>query len=841
LLEYGEEAKRARNNAGSKLRVRCGLSGVTNINYDSIQKVADYVVACIRVYNILGKVYKEFVPQSLNKKSGKSKERCKTLNILQIPGEAIGHAVAMIPKAQLHTSRGKRIETWVAPPIGVKEITAPTLIKKGRNKKKEKRDNKIAVGDLETTTRLVEDDPIGKYPQMCYAGGVSWLEGKEFRYKSFWGQDSIRQMLRFWESKAEYFDGYTYYFHNGGKFDYYVMYHQGLLDDPYWVIKSNSMIELNSCILQFTIQGRNNNFQIHFKDSYRLLTGSLDRLASDMQLKHQKQEAKVMHDGRLQSLHDIVTMTNFEQFPQLKTYLEYDCKALMELMDLFSRETWENPNLNINITSCVTAANMAKKLFYKNFYDPDKMPIYNLPPEMDSLIRGGEYRTIEGHTAYRTGFAGGRVEVHIIGDMIKRGIKGPFFYLDWTSLYPYVGEKYDLPYGMPKMVKGESLLDENGKLREDAYGFILVEVTTDLTADLSKFRPLHANVRNSRLMFEWFETPVQMVLFTEEIKLSQQMGLPYKYKFKQAVLFCRGPLYKSFFRTCFDLKAKYKKEGKPAASAVFKLTGNAGFGFQGLKTIRRDGVLLQDKDNNELLRFFLENRLKDYKIVNEYMFLRGEKDLRTKNFNVGIASAITSLARMELYKGLCDIGQVADLIYCDTDSIISNCNLRAHPALYNKLRWDGKGAELGTLKNEAEDKFDRRVIEAERAFFPDGELGFDTCIVLGAKMYYLEYTYQSDLAKELIQKGELKPIVKTHALKGFSNRNGEINRAMFEKMAEDETNRVTQEQMQMRSGRDGLLNRNGELRRTTVKKSFRSIYNKGIVGEDGKVQANIFK
>ena len=42
--------------------------------------------------------------------------------------------------------------------------------------------------------------------------------------------------------------------------------------------------------------------------------------------------------------------------------------------------------------------------------------------------------------------------------------------------------------------------------------------------------------------------------------------------------------------------------------------------------------------------------------------------------------------------------------YCDTDSIITSCDLSKYSDLMNEYVWDGTGDDLGSLKNEAEDK-----------------------------------------------------------------------------------------------------------------------------------------
>lgn len=51
------------------------------------------------------------------------------------------------------------------------------------------------------------------------------------------------------------------------------------------------------------------------------------------------------------------------------------------------------------------------------------------------------------------------------------------------------------------------------------------------------------------------------------------------------------------------------------------------------------------------------------------------------------------------------------MCYSDTDSIITNCNIREHQDLMHKYMWDGCGKELGALKNECDDLIPQSLIK----------------------------------------------------------------------------------------------------------------------------------
>ena len=81
------------------------------------------------------------------------------------------------------------------------------------------------------------------------------------------------------------------------------------------------------------------------------------------------------------------------------------------------------------------------------------------------------------------------------------------------------------------------------------------------------------------------------------------------------------------------------------------------------------------------------------------------KDLDVNDYNVGVASAITSYARMRLWTLIDDIESKGyKVFYCDTDSIITDCHLSKEPGLQAEYCPDKTGDALGSLKNECLDK-----------------------------------------------------------------------------------------------------------------------------------------
>ena len=66
-----------------------------------------------------------------------------------------------------------------------------------------------------------------------------------------------------------------------------------------------------------------------------------------------------------------------------------------------------------------------------------------------------------------------------------------------------------------------------------------------------------------------------------------------------------------------------------------------------------------------------------------HTFLRVLEDLPVEDFNVAIASAITSLARLRLWELIDDVEHRGGKVYmCDTDSIVCNLKLEIRLILH---------------------------------------------------------------------------------------------------------------------------------------------------------------
>ena len=678
---------------------------------------------------------------------------------------------------------------------------------------------------------------------------VKPIVAAEKQEKQFWGLDCLQQMTKFLSDNEEIFSGITLYAHNGGKYDLPLAVEKAFLKTEYFKIQGNKCIELNNSWIGFSLQSRNSRkFRINFRDSMVLLTGSLEKLCKDLKVEHQKLPETITHSQ--------ISLINYNNNnAALKKYLSHDVIGLLEVIESFGRSV--SKDLKIDITQCMTGASLSKKNFFKNYYDMKNYPVYTLKKEHDGFIR-------------KTYF-GGRVECFKIGEIV-----GKSYYMDFTSLYPDVGRK-DLPYGEPieyniKKVseKKANLLNsinrlnldnptyytyenEIQKLPKDFFGWVKVLVKTKD----KKAIPKHSVLKDNRLIFPIFDDWVETTIFSEELDYDI-----YEYKYLKMLKFKKAPILKKFFEDGFSKKAKAKANGDLAMAQAHKIIINSGYGFWGLKTKNRDGVVIEDINSNEYLDYLKCDRLLGTREYGDYRISRVLKNLNVKNFNVGISAAISSYARSKLHSLLVDIkGVGGSLYYCDTDSIISNINIKDYPDIQRKFQWDGDGSELGSLKNECDeivekqlkklypDKQLRKKCMDEMVESENGNLHFDKVVVSGCKQYSLFKDYEMD------GKAYNAEIVK---LKGYSQKAQESIRYTFEDLLKNNVkpqvlksqklkyddmrniglgHSISQSQRQFKAPKSNYISETRAFNINTkyITKKFKMVYSKGIIAENGDI------
>ena len=272
-------------------------------------------------------------------------------------------------------------------------------------------------------------------------------------------------------------------------------------------------------------------------------------------------------------------------------------------------------------------------MYFNKYYDVYKYPIYTLSDDEDKYIRRSYF--------------GGRNEIFQFGEITD---ENKFYYYDFTSLYPAMMLK-SLPYDEPEYIKGDNIYIKNNELyykvidkelcvlEHKFFGFIKCQVTT-----LNKnVKPLHAHYENNKLCFRYLDDD-ELTLFNHEINKSLKLGL-YKYEFIDGYAFNNAPFMADMTNEIFNLKAEAKRKGQYALERTHKIIINSIDGFWALRTKDREGVKIFPLGEAPIQKYLKNEKLKDESDIGNYTILRVLDDLNVKDFNVSIASAITSYAR----------------------------------------------------------------------------------------------------------------------------------------------------------------------------------------------------
>ena len=594
-----------------------------------------------------------------------------------------GHAIACIPKVN-NDDLVTRINNGVA--------NEQTLYESQDMKIKDGFD--IATFDLETCDS--DRDKKMKHDTIVYACG--YYNGSV--YKEFFKNKHDNVLKSFVDYLSNKIKRDTIiYAHNGGKFDTYLLLKE-ILRNSYIVILN--LLVNGGRILQLSLII--NKKQVLIRDSYNLISSSLDAACNNFKPKTVKLEGDVDHNKI-----NIDNCATNEIYDYVKNYLKNDCISLYEILDIFDKIL--SKAYKFGIKENITNASIARNFFMTKHYDQEKYPIHKLPDRVDEELRKFYY--------------GGRNEC-----MTKLGhIMKNLYYFDFTSLYPYIMQKYKFQYG-----EVEELEVKTKKFNPDWFGFVKCRFRHKKQNRI----PLHAVVIDGKLCFPYAEKWVESIITTEEIRYSLKKRLGYQYEYIKVYNYKKNARYfKKSVDELYKMKLDAQKDNNKALRSIAKIIINSLYGFFGIRYKDREQTKIikekntksknsyktaEDNRENRLTGYLFSQKLKDYQQIGKYDVYKVVDSIKANFANVGIASMVTSYARLELYKLLTDIkGVGGNIYYMDTDSVVTDYNIYGDERLSKK--WVGSGGEaLGELTNET------------------GEEGgyYKELVTLGNKMYALK-------------------------------------------------------------------------------------------------------
>lgn len=602
------------------------------------------------------------------------------------------------------------------------------------------------------------------------------------------------------------------YGHNAGKFDLYLLV-KHIMIRKNWTIFG--FLEQAGRIINLEIgtwEGKN----ILFRDSFNFISTTLDKACKGFKPKTVKLEGDVNHN-----LININNCTTYEIYKYTSKYLKNDCLSLHEILIIYADILIKT--FNIDIKSVLTNASIARQYFLDKFYDEKKTPIYTLPKSIDTNIR--KY------------YFGGRNEC-----MTKLGYKkGKFYYLDFTSLYPYMMQKHEYPQG-----EVETLNIEDNKFNNDWFGFVKCKFRHVKKDNI----PYHAVLKNHKLTFPYCDNWQESILTTEEIKYSIDENLGYEYYFYEVYNYKQKDyIFKECVEDVYKLKLKAEQAGNAALRSMAKIIINSLYGFWGINFYNREQVEIvnfrDDKNNvkkNKVIKtaeekrqykvqsLLLTQKLKGYDRVGKYCIFSKVDKIKTKCANVGLAFFTTAYARTHLYKLLKEIKEKGgNIYYMDTDSVITDFNIYEDEEMRKK--WVGSGGEgLGELKNEtgAAEGFYKEIITLGNKFYglKNEELE-DNKIILKMKGVNGYAKYEE---KEIDKKSKTIYYKKLDKFKGKHKITFEDYKLMSEGYNLNVSN------MAFLSGVNSVIIGRNDLLKLSNKKNVKQMYDKGEVDKDFKIK-----
>ena len=408
------------------------------------------------------------------------------------------------------------------------------------------------------------------------------------------------------------------------------------------------------------------------QDSFRLLPYSLSKLSKDFNVEHGKlnlfEEVSKKYPNKYYDVVDFLNKCDVNDELFLK-YLEYDVVSLYEILEKIRSLTYLDEN---EFSQKMTTSSLSRSLFKKGLKKPFRHEKYlkNDYDIMTSFKWTKEYEDAE--ELVRASYFGGRTEV------FTPVLENKAFHYDMNSQYPFVMiDSRGYPIGKPIHLKDELAKTnwENWIKNHHGCGFL----SCDVYVPEQYIPPLPCKM--GKLTF-----PCGFIFGTwtyEELEYSIKECCVQILKIHECVYFERMfPIFEMFIKEFYQLKENASLNNNEALRTFSKLIMNTAYGYLGM---RRD-------NKTSLLPYEQINDLNDESIISinpEMGYVEVRADVSADYIQPQIASYVTSRARIILLKTLKYCVDKGKIYYCDTDSIVCDCELPNELIDKNKLGfWD---------------------------------------------------------------------------------------------------------------------------------------------------------
>jgi len=291
----------------------------------------------------------------------------------------------------------------------------------------------------------------------------------------------------------------------------------------------------------------------------------------------------------------------------------------------------------------------------------------------------------------RAAYHGGRTSIFYKGKLEK----GPYYYLDVNSMYPYVMSAEVFPRRMHTTKDAVSL----DQLRNALKKYLCIADVTVRTDE-----PVYQTEHKGHAIH-----PVgqfRVTLSTPEIQYALDHG--HILDVHTITRYTAGPLFKSYVRFFYGLKAQYKTEDNGSFYLMVKLFLNSLYGKFGQRSSQMVKVEIEDPD---IAKCKVIVNAETGKVRRLYRFgsTLWEQEIGGEAFNSApaIAAHVTAYARMLLWSLMKKAGH-HHYYYCDTDSLIVD------QVGYENLADQLDDSRLGALK--VEHKSDTCTLRAPKCY-----------------------------------------------------------------------------------------------------------------------------
>lgn len=556
--------------------------------------------------------------------------------------------------------------------------------------------DKIITLDIET----FKDEDGGLHPYL-----VTWFDGVNFNsyYLSDYNSSSEMIIKALTDLKRKKYHNHKIYIHNLAGFDGLFITKElanvGLLTP---IIHEGKIISLK---LTFSNENETKSFTLLYLDSLQLLLTSLRKLCKAFNLEISKgifphkfvNVNNLDYIGVLPSykyfINKDVTENEYEDFKKSLAnnewnlrkeaikYCELDCLTLFNIMSGFNDLMYNN--LQIDMTKYPTVSSLAMALFRMHYLNEEiKIP----------MISGQVYKDI------KQSYTGGATDMFIPSNNV---IDGELVYAyDVNSLYPYVMANCELPSGKPTYFEGDIR-----KHNPDAFGFFLCEIETPEYLDHPIIQ-VHSETKGGLRTVAGLGK-FKGVIFSNEMDNAIKLG--YKFNILSGYTFAKGIVFDKFVNDLYEMRLEYDKSNP--LNFIAKILLNSLYGRFGMNDSFKETTLL---DKESFLNYDIDSvDIQDIIKLEDNFMVQINKDMtstyldnatQTHNVNIGIASAITSYARivMSQYKNNSGSSNLK-LFYSDTDSIYTNLAPEEMNNIYtNVVSNTGLGKlKLETISNNA--------------------------------------------------------------------------------------------------------------------------------------------